>query len=143
MFPHFDPSNFAHRVSAAGKLVAGGHRRPKDLRDTYACHLLSLGVPLGWISRQLGHSNAAVTARHYARWIDPEGGWRPEVPADGEVLSDLLEQVLARATAPDGTGDVTRRLSCVSGESREPATSHGGPPGTRTQNQRVKRSRKR
>jgi len=36
---------------------AGLERRsPKDLRDTYASWLLSLGVQLGYVSQQLGHS---------------------------------------------------------------------------------------
>ncbi|MEE9607448.1 MAG: site-specific integrase [Myxococcota bacterium] len=50
-----------------------GPRRPKDLRDTFASQLLTAGVQLGYISRQLGHSNVAITARHYARYVDEEG----------------------------------------------------------------------
>ena len=46
-----------------------GHA-PKDLRDTFASWLASLGVPVAWVSDVLGHSSWAVTARHYARWID-------------------------------------------------------------------------
>jgi IS30 family transposase len=30
----------------------------------------TLGVKLGWISEQLGHANAYVTARHYAREVE-------------------------------------------------------------------------
>jgi len=130
--PSFEPTTAVHRL---GRLFGC---RVKDLRDTYACHLLSLGVPLGWISRQLGHANAAITARHYARFVDPEGGvWRPAVPRDGEVLSDLLERVLEQA-ALDGTRDVTSERRASRAKRRKPAKSFGGPPGTRTQNQRVK-----
>jgi len=92
---HFHPSNFARRLSTVCKALGICHRRPKDLRDTYASHLLTLGVPLGWISRQLGHADASVMARHYARWIDAEGAtWHPEVPAAGELPVDLLDLIL-------------------------------------------------
>jgi integrase len=39
----------------------------KDLRDTFASQLLTSGVSLGYVSKQLGHADVAVTARHYAR----------------------------------------------------------------------------
>ena len=40
----------------------------KDLRDTFASQLLTVGVQLGYISRQLGHKNVKVTVDHYVRW---------------------------------------------------------------------------
>ena len=52
------------------------HRRLKDLRDTFASQLVSAGIPLGYVSHQLGHANLAVTAKHYARWIDDAQGRR-------------------------------------------------------------------
>ena len=51
-----------------GERAKIGHRSPKDLRATYGSWLLSLGVQLSYVSQQLGHSDVAVTARHYARW---------------------------------------------------------------------------
>ena len=36
-----------------------------------------MGVPLGWISKRLGHSNAAITARYYAAWIDADDYQNP------------------------------------------------------------------
>jgi len=45
-------------------------------------------VQLGYISRQLGHADVAVTAQHYARWgagsdyRDPMARRPGEVPAD-------------------------------------------------------------
>jgi integrase len=73
------------------------HRTPKDLRDTFASHLLTAGVQLGYVSRQLGHSDVSVTARHYARWAGGDAYRSPlearedEVPAD--LLSRLIEEV--------------------------------------------------
>jgi integrase len=29
---------------------------------------LERGLPLSWVSRQLGHSSEAVTDRHYGHW---------------------------------------------------------------------------
>ena len=37
--------------------AAVGHRRFKDLRDTFASALVSAGVPLAWVSKQLGHAD--------------------------------------------------------------------------------------
>ena len=70
-----------------------GRRVPKDLRDTYACHLLTAGVPLGYIAKQLGHAHPQVTARHYARWIDEEGYRNPLQVQPGEVPADLLARL--------------------------------------------------
>jgi integrase len=65
----FDPSVFRRsewrRILKAAKI---GQRNVKDLRDTFASQLLTAGVQLGYVSAQLGHSNVAVTAQHYAKW---------------------------------------------------------------------------
>jgi integrase len=45
------------------------HRSPHCLRDTFASQLLSKNAPLLYVSRQLGHSSAAVTLNHYAKWL--------------------------------------------------------------------------
>jgi hypothetical protein len=74
-----DSGNFRNRhfepiVKLAGlPLVDGSLCRPKDLRDTYASHLLSANIPLPYVSKQLGHGDVLTTARHYARWIDASG----------------------------------------------------------------------
>lgn len=51
---------------------------PKHLRDTYASQLLVIGVPLGWILRQLAHGQLTTTARHYASWVGADGYRNPE-----------------------------------------------------------------
>lgn len=63
-----------------------GHRAMKDLRDSYACHLLTAGV-------QLGHSDVATTARHYARWTGGDLYREPLHLEPGEVPSDFLARI--------------------------------------------------
>ena len=46
---------------------------PYDLRHTFASILLSDGVPLLYVSKQLGHSKPDTTLKYYARWI-PDAG---------------------------------------------------------------------
>lgn len=46
------------------------HRPSYQLRHTFASIMLQEGVPPGWISKQLGHTNLYTTFRHYARYID-------------------------------------------------------------------------
>jgi integrase len=57
-----DPSNFRsrawRRVLERAKV---GHRRPKDLRDTYASQLLTAGIQVAYVSRQLGHADLTTT----------------------------------------------------------------------------------
>ena len=43
-----------------------GHLWRKDLRDTIASQLITAGVQLGYVSRQLGHADISTTAKHYA-----------------------------------------------------------------------------
>ena len=75
----------------------------KDLRDSYACHLLTAGVQLGWISVQLGHSDVATTARHYARWSGGDLYREPLHLEPGEVPSDFLARVEQERPQSDPT----------------------------------------
>lgn len=45
-------------------------------RATFATTALMGGVNPSYIARQLGHKNAAVTHKHYARWIDGSDSWK-------------------------------------------------------------------
>ena len=47
------------RVCKAEKI---GDHTPKDLRDSFACWLLMAGIPLGYISKELGHANVCHMA---------------------------------------------------------------------------------
>ena len=91
VLPGFDPGNFTKRAWA--RIVSNaeiGPLTPKDLRDTYASWLVSLGVQLAYVSAQLGHSDVAVTARHYARWVGGPEYREPARLLPGDVPADLI-----------------------------------------------------
>lgn len=88
-----DPSNWRKRTWRRICERAGiGQRAPKDLRDSFASHLLTLGIPLGYIAKQLGHANPQITGEHYARWI-PQEYVEPLRLRPGEVPADLLARI--------------------------------------------------
>ena len=66
---------------------------PKDLRDTFASWLVSLGVPLPFVQKTLGHANWAVTAQHYARWVSEAEFMGSPRLRPGEVWPDLLARL--------------------------------------------------
>ena len=70
---------------------------PKDLRDTFASQLLTAGVQLGYVSRQLGHADVAVTARHYARWTGGDDYREPVRLLPGELPADLLARLALKS----------------------------------------------
>jgi len=72
-------------------------RTPKDLRDTFASQLLTAGVQLGYVSRQLGHSGVSVTARHYARWAGGDAYRSPLEVREDEVPADLLSRLAEKS----------------------------------------------
>ena len=120
-----DTANYRHRHFARTCELAGlGKRRPKDLRDTFASQLLTVGVQLGYVSTQLGHADVAVTARHYARWAGGDVYRSPLVLLPGEVPADFLARLgkaeiepAARALQRGPSSDLERRYSEVSVES--------------------------
>lgn len=63
--------------------------RPKDLRDTYASYLFSLGVPPGYVASQLRHQDMETTLRHYARFM-PTRYIVPPQPTAGQVPADFI-----------------------------------------------------
>lgn len=80
------------------------YRSPKDLRDTFASHLLSAGFPQLQVMRWIGHAPGSVSMfrQRYARWIgeDTEWSYRPPVTlAPGEVPTDYLARLSASAPA--------------------------------------------
>jgi integrase len=82
--------------------------RMKDLRDTYASHLLTRGISIQWVSRQLGHGSIGVTQSHYARYLGAGEDHVYVEPArlePGEVPADLLAR-LADCSQIAHTGDV-------------------------------------
>ena len=88
-----DPDQFRRREwKHILKRADIGRWRLKDLRDTYASQLLTSGVPLGYVSTQLGHSEIATTSRFYAKWID-DGHRQPIMIGPTEVYADLLAKL--------------------------------------------------
>ena len=89
----FHAGNFRNRQWRRILERAGiGHWKPKDLRDTFASHLLTRGINPAYVAKQLGHSDWSVTARHYARWTAGDYYVEPERLEAGEVPADLLSR---------------------------------------------------
>jgi len=142
-----DPWNFRKREWRRICTRAGiGHRALKDLRDTYASHLLSTGVQLGYVSAQLGHSDVAVTARHYARWAGGDLYRQPLVLEAGEVPADFLarlaESPTTKVAAPSHHRPTTPDLEepGPSGKSTELQAVCGDPGAIRTHDHQLRRS---
>jgi integrase len=55
------------RILKAAKLP---QFRLYDLRHTYASMRLLDGAPITYVSAQLGHRDAAITLRFYAKWAE-------------------------------------------------------------------------
>jgi integrase/recombinase XerD len=53
----------------AAKITNGGYLKAHRLRDTFACHLLSKGVPMPEVSKLLGHTSIKTTEKHYSAWV--------------------------------------------------------------------------
>lgn len=45
------------------------YRNPYQTRHTYASMMMSQGENVMWLSKQMGHADAQVTLKRYARWI--------------------------------------------------------------------------
>lgn len=69
-----------------------GHRLLKDLRDAFASQLLTAGVQLGYVSKQISLAHLAVTARLHARWAEGDLYREPMQLEHDEVPADFLAQ---------------------------------------------------
>jgi len=93
-----DPADFRKREwRRILKRAQLPHRPIKDLRDTFASQLLTAGAQLGYISRQLGHSDVSVTARHYARWAGGDAYRSPLEVREDEAPADLLSRLAEKS----------------------------------------------
>ncbi len=109
ILPALQPQNYAARHFAKVCEAAGlEDRTPKDLRDTFASQLLTAGVQLGYVSKQLGHSDVSVTARHYAKWVDDDAYRHPLTVGEGEVPADLIARIIE--IVPNSTGDTAEAI---------------------------------
>jgi integrase len=99
-----DPNNFRNREwRRICERARVGSRRMKDLRDTFASWLLSLGAPIPLVQEALGHSDWATTARHYGKWIPLAGHHPPLTLEPGEVWPDLLARIPEERPQSDPT----------------------------------------
>jgi integrase len=63
-------------------------------RDTFATALLGANVPLTYVAAQLGHGDAAVTLRHYAKWL-------PRPDADTSLFLTNVGQIVSQRRQPE------------------------------------------
>jgi len=68
------------------KLAGVRLRTPKQTRHTFASRMLSTGEPLIWVSKYLGHADAAMTLRAYAKFM----------PTENKTIGHTLLQKLAK-----------------------------------------------
>ena len=103
---------------------AGLHGRgPHQMRHTFASLLIQAGVPITYVSRQLGHRDSAITLRVYAHWL-PETGAEKGVDRLDDAASRNLYATRARAAGERNAGKSLKR--------------HGEPPRNRTGNLQIK-----
>ncbi|MEZ9419481.1 tyrosine-type recombinase/integrase [Vibrio breoganii] len=68
--PFEDSKDYAQRFFTQFLKDAGlDHRGPSQLRHTFASITLSNGVPVKLVSTIMGHADASITEKHYAKWI--------------------------------------------------------------------------
>ena len=136
-----NPDNFRarawRRICQRGDL---GHRAMKDLRDTYASQLLTCGVQLGYVSRQLGHAKPTVTADHYAKWCGGDDYRDPLTPGPGELPADLLARISEESPSKSRQSGTPLRYGVPDGLPQElvaKGVSDGGGGWTRTTDLRL------
>ena len=64
-----DQSRARKRFARALKRAGLSGFRPYDLRHTFATLLLSRGVPITYVSAQLGHAKPTTTLQWYSHWL--------------------------------------------------------------------------
>lgn len=84
-------------------LVGVKYRGASQLRHTYASQLLSAGVNVEWIARQMGHNGTAMIERHYGRWLTEDAadfGAKAEVALHDCIHGDDPGLVEASKSVP-------------------------------------------
>ena len=69
------------------------HRARAVSRDTFASQLVTCGVPIGYVSKQLGHAGIEITSKHYAKWAGGDDYREPLRRKPGEVPADFLARL--------------------------------------------------
>jgi integrase len=100
------------------------HRRgPHQMRHTFASLLLQGGVPITYVSRQLGHKDSAITLRVYAHWLPESTAWKgvdclddtrpsatPAQPARTIAVGETALSAYGAMVSRVGIEPTTRRL---------------------------------
>ena len=55
------------------ELAGLDHRRPYDMRHTFAFFSLRAGVPISDLAREMGHTDVSRTYRSYGQWCSEQG----------------------------------------------------------------------
>jgi integrase len=92
---HISLSNWRRRVWYPALERAGVDRRPLyQMRHTFATLALAAGMPIDFVSRQMGHTDIRTTLRFYARYIPAleerhlallNEGWRETTPSRAQA----------------------------------------------------------
>jgi len=70
MQPWRDDRAIYHNCWVPALKVSGiKFRKQYNTRHTYASTMLTQNKPIGWVAKQMGHSNISMTLSTYARWI--------------------------------------------------------------------------
>lgn len=83
------------------------HIRVHDARHTYASLMLRRGVPIAYVSKQLGHSSISITVDLYGHFIP--GADRHHVEGLAEAIETAGTQPHATQAQPNPTERQTRR----------------------------------
>jgi len=129
LHPEFVSRHFHRLIRRAGLRQVRFH----DLRHCSASLQISAGVPLGIVSKRLGHSSIAITSDtygHLLRGVGMDAAIRtaamvPRAPRSAPILHPAAAEADTAPLPGDAKPQVTR----------------GAPPGTRTPNPRIKSAR--
>jgi integrase len=83
------------------------HVRVHDARHTYASLMLRRGVPIAYVSNQLGHSSIQITVDLYGHFIP--GADRHHVEGLAEAIEEAGRQLAATQPQPDPPARSTPR----------------------------------
>lgn len=89
-----------------------------SLRHSYASICITAGVPLFWLSRQLGHGTTETTEKTYARWLPDQDGGRQ----GAKIMAALMAARPAPQVLGGGVGASVYRLQ------PSPSPAAGPPP---------------
>ena len=60
------------------------HRGANQCRHTFVSQALSSYVPVEWVARQLGHTDATMVRKHYGRWM----------PRDTNSMAGIVSEMM-------------------------------------------------